>query len=148
MKKLTALLLCLVLVVSFAACSTSNDDKQGENVTLADGTYAKESTEESNGFKDTLTLTVEGGKITSVVWDGVSSDGATKRDAVASGNYEMPGELSWSEQADALAAEVVANQGTANLNPTDGKVDTVSGVTINVSWFVQSVNELIAEASK
>lgn len=152
MKKLTALLLCLVLAVSFAACSTSNDDKQDENqdtpVTLADGTYTKEATEEANGFKDTLTLTVEGGKITSVVWDGVASDGTTKRDAVAQGNYEMPGELSWSEQADALSAEVVENQGTANLNPTDGKVDTVAGVTMNVSWFVQSVNELIAEASK
>lgn len=151
MKKITALLLCVVLAVSFAACGTNDSDNDNQNdtpVALADGTYTKEGSTESNGYTDTLTMTVEDGMITSVVWDGIAQDGTTKREAVAQGNYEMPGELSWTEQADAMGAEVVANQGTANLNPQDGKVDTVSGVTMSVSWFVEAVNELIAEASK
>ena len=152
MKKLVALLLCLMLVVNFAACGGKEDEKGGNDtpaVTLADGTYTKTADEASNGYKDTVTMVVEGGKITSLVWDGIAEDGSTKRDAVAAGNYTMPGELSWSEQADAIAADVIANQGLANVsNMKEGKIDTVSGVTMGVSWFVGAVGSLIEEATK
>ena len=57
--------------------------------------------------------------------------------------------LLWKEQAEALAAAVIANQSVECIALNEqGKTDAVSGVSIYVGGFVDLANQAIAQASE
>lgn len=114
-----------------------------------DGTYTVEAAEFHNGYKDVVTVVIEGGKIVSVDYNCLTEDGGTKRAQSENGEYVMTEEGPlWHEQADAFAQYVVENQGTAGLNLADnGKTDVIAGVSIAISGAETLVNEAIAQAT-
>ena len=115
------------------------------STTLQDGVYKKEATPDDKGNYAFVTVTVEGGKITSVVWDEVYN-GGLKSELSTTGQYVM--KPVWDTQAKSMCQYVVDNQGTAGLNLNEaGKTDVVSGVSINVTGFTALIDELIAEAN-
>jgi major membrane immunogen (membrane-anchored lipoprotein) len=121
---------------------------QASPKTLKDGTYTVEG-KESQGYTSIVTLAIEGGKITSVVWDGRDTAGEYKSYLSSVGEYVMvEGNPTWKEQADALAANVIENQSTKGIVVDEsGKTDSVAGVSINVSEFVNLVEEALVKAS-
>nr|WP_308742591.1 FMN-binding protein [uncultured Anaerocolumna sp.] len=121
---------------------------QASPKTLKDGTYTVEG-QESQGYTSIVTLVIENGKVTSVVWDGRNAAGEYKSYLSAVGEYVMvEGNPTWKEQADSLAANVIENQSTKGIVLDEsGKTDSVAGVSINVSEFVSLVEEAFVKAS-
>lgn len=119
-------------------------------LTLNDGTYTVNTTEaDQNGFTEEMTMVVEGGKITSVVWDCVDADGNRKSVLSENGQYTMTEDgPTWKEQADSLAAALVENQ-SLNVFTMDeqGKTDAVSGVSISIGGFVSLAEQCMQEAA-
>ena len=115
---------------------------------LKDGVYNVES-EEYEGYRDVLELTVTDGKIAGVVWDSVDAEGTGKRMLSEQGVYVMTEDgLTWKEQAEALAAAVISNQSVECLNLNEqGKTDAVSGVSIYVGGFVNVLTEALEQAA-
>lgn len=138
---------CLVLLGSlFTGCGTAR---------YKDGVYTAASPEfSSSGWKETLELTVEGGKITKINWDAVFKDDSIpirKKQYSKSGLYGMlAGGASdeWYDQA--LAAEqFVLENGIDAMNLDDsGHTDAVSGCSINVQAFDTLMRECLVQASK
>lgn len=121
---------------------------QASPKTLQDGTYTATGTE-SNGYTGIVTLVVENGAITSVVWDGKDAKGEYKSYLSSSGKYVMvEGNPTWKEQADALAAFVIENQSTDGIVLDDqGKTDSVAGVSISVNEFVSLTQECLTKSA-
>ncbi len=117
---------------------------------LNDGTYEVVADEFHNGYKSMVTLTVEGGKITNVVWDNIDENGNYKSVLSQNGEYVMTETgATWAEQAAALAANVIENQGVSALTMNDeGKTDAVASVSISINAFVAQVEEAMLMASK
>lgn len=131
------------------AKSENTETDKAEAVVLNDGTYKAEAAEEYNGYRDMMTMTVEGGRITSVVWDCVDADGNLKSVQSENGEYVMTedGPI-WKEQAEALAAALVKEQNLAFLAVNEeGKTDAVSGVSISVYGFISMAEECLKQAS-
>lgn len=118
--------------------------------TLKDGIYRVQDEEFDNkGWLDTVTLKVENGAITSVVWDSMNESGEYKSYLSTAGKYIMvEGNPTWKQQADALATFVIEKQGISELllNST-GNTDSVAGVSIFVGGFVKKVEEALRLAS-
>lgn len=121
---------------------------QASPKTIKDGTYTVEG-KESQGFTSIVTLVVENGKITSVVWDGRNAAGEYKSYLSSTDKYTMvEGNPTWKEQADALAANVIENQSTKGIVMDEkGKTDSVAGVSISVGEFVSLVEDALVKAS-
>ena len=118
--------------------------------TLQDGTYvAKTQEADDNGFIEEVTMVVEKGAITSVVWDCVKEDGTKKSVLSENGQYVMTEDgLTWKEQAEALAAAVVASQGVEGVQMNESyKTDAITGVSIYVGGFVGLVEQCLADAA-
>lgn len=156
MKKFLIALLCVLLVVSFAACGTKTDDSSkgdGEATGLTDGTYKYASgVYGKTGYMDIAEMTVEGGKITALTFDCYTVDGQLKSDIVAAGNYVMTENgPTWTEQAKAVADYIIANQSTEGIATSEGKADTtvdaLSTVSITVTGFTAAADDLIAQAT-
>lgn len=117
---------------------------------LNDGTYTVNTTEaDQSGFTEEMTMVVEGGKITSVVWDCVDADGNRKSVLSENGQYVMTENgPTWKEQAESLAAALVEHQ-SLNVFTMDaqGKTDAVSGVSISIGGFVAMAEECLAQAA-
>lgn len=122
--------------------------EQASPKTLKDGTYTVEG-EEHQGFVGIVTLVIENGKITSVVWDGRNAAGEYKSYLSSVGEYTMiEGNPTWKEQADSLAANVIENQSTKGIvMDENSKTDSVAGVSISVGEFVSLVEEALVKAS-
>ncbi len=118
-------------------------------VKLNDGTYEVVALEPHNGWTSQVTLTIEGGKITNVVWDAVDADGNFKSVLSQNGEYKMTEDgATWADQAKALADYVIANQGIAGLNLNEeGKTDAVASVSISINEFVAQVEEAMNKAA-
>ena len=117
--------------------------------TLKDGTYVTKAEQaDDSGFVEQVEIKVEGGKITSVVWDCVKEDGTTKRKLADDGQYVMTEDgLTWTEQADALAKAIIDNQTVASLGMNDqGKTDTIAGVSIYIGGFVNLLEGCLEQA--
>ena len=106
--------------------------------TLKDGTYTTKSDEPSNGYTGVVTIEVTDGNITSLLYDSLDEQGQSKRYLSSVGEYVMvEGNPTWEEQADLLAKHVIENQSLDKLTIDDsGKTDAVSGVSINITEFV------------
>ena len=118
-------------------------------VTLKDGTYTKKSEAPENDYTYEMKMTVEGGKITALTYEGYDKDGNSKTQLSLDGKYVMTEDgPTWAEQAQALAAYVVEHQSTEGIKmDADGKTDAVSGVSISVNGFVDFANALLKEAA-
>lgn len=116
---------------------------------LKDGVYRVESETADNGYIYSLTLKVENGEITSVVWDGVNEVGEYKSYLSSVGEYVMTEDgPTWKEQADALAAFVLENQSTEGITMDDnGKTDAVASVSISVDGFVELTEKALVMAA-
>lgn len=136
-----ALLLC-------AGCATSAPDPAPD---YRDGVYTAEAEDYSDsGWKDTVTVIVEDGKITEAEWNAVNEEGQDKKSLSQSGEYGMKAggaKSEWHEQAQSLEAELVRQQdpGKIGVN-SSGQVDSVSGVSIAASEFVQLAEEALSKA--
>lgn len=171
MKK-TALLLALMMVFSLAAgCGgkTNNNDAAGSNSPsasapettapadpsneasgYADGIYYAEGEfAEKSGWKEIVALRVEGGKIISVNWNGLSKNGGMdKKSSSEQGKYGMvangKAQAEWHEQAAKMEQYVIEQQSTESLETdAEGKTDAVSGVSIGVGEFSDLVNKAL-----
>ena len=116
---------------------------------LTDGVYFVEEDEGAGDYRHSLTLKVEDGAITSVVWDSKNEDGEYKSYLSSVGKYVMTEDgLTWKEQADALAEVVLSDQSTEGiLLDEDGKTDSVAGVSINITSFIELTEEALELAS-
>ena len=118
-----------------------------ETGALKDGEYKAQAAADENGNYGFVTVTVNGGKVTSVVWDEMYG-GASKAELAATGQYVMvEGNPTWKDQSEALGAYVVENQTTDGILNETGYTDAVSGVSIYVGGFVDLTNQAMAQAS-
>ena len=124
MKKLLALALVVVLALSMAACGGSK---------LKDGTYVAETSDavatDSHGWKDTVTVTVSGGKVTDVVFDSFALDDGRAKSKETAETYPMdphPSEwipqLSANLKAASSADEVAAVAGATHSSESAKKL--------------------------
>lgn len=120
----------------------------GDAAVYRDGVYEAVSEPAGNGYVSHVTVTIEGGAITNVVWDE-ENNGVWKSAQSENGEYVMvEGHPIWKEQAAAMGAYVVEHQSADGLNLNDaGKTDVVSGVSVSVGGFVTLVEEALAEAA-
>ncbi len=116
-----------------------------KSISGADGTYTAQTEPNENGEYSYSTVTIENGKITSVVWDEITKDGA-KSELSVTGQYVM--KPVWKTQSESLGAYVVENQTTDGIMNDKGYTDVVSGVSINIAGFVDLTNQAIAKASE
>lgn len=134
MKKwLCFVLVSLGLVVALAACSNNTTVQDGTYTAQADDNYTAE---KGYGWRDTLTVTVQGGKVASATYDAFDVTGNAKS---VPGNYEgmEPPPADWMPQ---LSQNVVeAGWG--------GKVDGVAGASIS-SENVQKMLDALAKDGK
>lgn len=116
---------------------------------IDDGSYTwTDSQPDENGFFSQIQVTVEDGRITSLIWDAVNTEGAGKRSLSAGGQYEMTEDgPKWYEQADDLAQYVIENQSEHGLlNPDGYASDAVSSVSIYSGGFLGSLKQCLYEA--
>lgn len=141
----------LVIIGSRMLSNYNNPNKISKDTpeVLIDGTYVVEANEPSNGFLDVLTLIVEDGKITSLEYDAINENGEGKNYLSSIGEYTMTeSNPNWEEQASLLAKYVIENQSTKELTMDDeGKTDAVSGVSINISAFVNLTDDALQKAT-
>ncbi|NBK24740.1 MAG: hypothetical protein EOM68_22280, partial [Spirochaetia bacterium] len=103
---------------------------------LKDGIYfAMDDEFASSGWKETVTLTVAGGKITKADWNGVNvSGGADKKTYDKAGKYNMvkfgKAQAEWSVQAEKAEKHLLATQDPTAISYKDaeGHTDDIAGV--------------------
>ena len=114
---------------------------------LKDGAYTAKTEATETGDYNYVTITVEDGKVTKVVWDEITN-GASKAELAANGQYVMvEGNPTWKDQSEALGAYVVTNQTTNGIMNETGYTDVVSGVSIYVGGFVDLANQAMAQSA-
>lgn len=129
--------------------NTDNTASQSSGTVWADGTFETEEADfDEQGYKDKVSLTIKDGKITEVIWDAYNEAGELKSVLSADGIYEMPGDLTWQEQAMAITDFLIQNQSAEAITlNAEGKTDAVTGVTISVKDFVTLVKECLQKAA-
>lgn len=144
-KKILAAALAAAMLFSMAACGASPKYK--------DGTYTAESADfdAESGWKDVVTISVAGGKITQVDWNATHKDGGLDKKAMSeSGEYGMKAggaKSEWHEQAQSMESQLVNDQDPAKIKVNaEGRPDAVSGVSIHVSEFVKLSKEALEKA--
>lgn len=116
---------------------------------LKDGQYSYESEFDSKGFSNHIKLTVENGIITACSWDSVGEDGMGKQQLSMDGLYIMTEDgPTWKAQSEALASYVIEYQTVSRLADENGYAkDAIASVSINVSGFVNGINECLKQAA-
>lgn len=158
MKKFLTVALLLLFALSLSACSSENKeqnamDMEFETLKLKDGVYFAQDDKVDEGFKESVEITIENGKIAKVVWDGISEKDETlsKKQASISGEYDMKkvgARWDWHEQAETMEAFVVENGGLSKIVLIDdqGHVDAITGVSIKVKIFKELAAKALAQA--
>jgi major membrane immunogen (membrane-anchored lipoprotein) len=142
-----ALLVAVLLALAFAGVAFGQ-------VKAKDGVYFAQDSDfaPQGGWKDQVVVTVAGGKITSVIWNGVSNLGvADKKTVAASGGYGMKKASKlgkeWNEQAAAVEAYLVKTQDVGFGKFTaSGSTDAITGASLTVKGFFALVNKALASA--
>ena len=116
---------------------------------LKDGVYSYEGTADSKGFSDQVELTVKDGVITACTWDCIGADGVGKQQLSMEGLYVMTEDgPTWKAQSEALAAYVIEHQSVSQLADAQGYAkDAIAYVSINVTGFVNGINECLRQAA-
>jgi hypothetical protein len=175
MKKLLVLLFALSLVFVLGACSTEEGDYEpgvyfgytegGEN------TFAVVTVDENGFISEILIDSVylkqdaEG----NLTWEGRGGTEATgyattKRSLDGGCGYHMhtakevvncsvEGELMWHEQVDLIADAVIEAQEVPNFTIIDGDfdpdaADSIAGVTITVTSYIEAIEDALDQAKK
>lgn len=121
-------------------------------VKAKDGVYFAEDSNfaPQGGWKEQVVVTVAGGKITAVNWNGVSNLGvADKKTVAAAGGYGMKKAsklgLEWNQEAANVEAYLLKTQnpGFNKLKP-DGTTDAITGASLHVGVFFALVNQALA----
>lgn len=156
MKNIYKTLLFLILVFLLGACANQEaktEDLQFETMKLKDGVYKAQDDKFDEGFKESVEITIEGGKITKVVWDGISEkdENLSKKTASSSSQYDMKkvgARWDWHEQAQAMEDFVVQSGGLSQIVLIDeqGHVDAVTGVSVKVKIFKELATEALLQA--
>lgn len=108
---------------------------------LKDGQYSYDSEFDSKGFYNHVELTVENGIITACSWDCFGEDGIGKQQLSLDGP-------TWKAQSEALAAYVIEHQTVSQLADENGYAkDAIASVSINVSGFINGINECLKQAA-
>ena len=143
MKRILMCLCALVCVVTVCGC---------EKVGYKEGTYNGSAVDTYGGEENTATAKVvvnSEGKIESVYLDTTYGE-STKKELGNDYNmktYNPAAAGEWFEQVEKLEAAIVENQGTNFLAlGEDGKTDTVSGCTIEISALVKAVDNALEQA--
>lgn len=148
MKDIKRLCIAIAIVLLFTTgCSSSTKYR--------DGFYTAQLPEfASNGWKEIIELTIEGGEIVKINWDAIYKDDSIpirKKQYSKSGLYGMlAGGASneWYDQATA-AEQFVLENGIDLLAVTDdGYTDAVSSCTISVSDFDWLLRDCLEQAKK
>ncbi len=128
---------------------TDDENQNGKPGTLIDGTYTAQSPQPYNGYTGVVTIQVTNGNIYSLVHDAMNEQGELKSHLSSVGEYVMvEGNPTWKEQAQLLAEYVIEHQSVDGLVMDDeGKTDAISGVSINISEFVNLVHNCLEQAS-
>lgn len=119
-----------------------------------DGVYFAQDSSFSpqSGWKDQVVVEVAGGRITKVIWNGVSNLGAAdKKTVAASGGYGMKKAsklgLEWDQQAANVEAFLLKTQNPGfNQFKPDMTTDAISGASMRVKNFFDLVNKALASA--
>lgn len=119
-----------------------------------DGRYHAEADQfdEKSGWKETVDVTVLGGKIFAVQWNAVHRDGGDdKVTRSKNGEYGMVAkggaQAEWHEQAAKMEKFLLEKQDPAAIPVNaEGYTDAVSGVTIHVNGFLDLVQKALANA--
>lgn len=129
--------------------NTDSTGSQSAETVWADGTYETEEADfDEQGYKDKVSITILDGRITEVIWDAYNEAGELKSVLSADGIYEMPGDLTWQEQAMAITNFLIQNQSAEAITlNAEGKTDAVTGVSISVKDFVTLVKEGLQKAA-
>jgi major membrane immunogen (membrane-anchored lipoprotein) len=106
----------------------------------------------SSGWKYAVTITVQGGKIADVDWNGVNvSAGVTKKVYDKAGKYNMVkfggAQAEWSEQAELAEAYLIETQDPKAITYTDdsGHTDDIAGVSIHVVEMFNLAEKALAK---
>lgn len=139
-----ALFVCLVALLAVAGTAVAQSKP-------ADGIYfaKQDAFDAQTGWKEEVVVTVAGGKITAVNWNGVSNLGvADKKTYSVAGGYGMEKTAklgAWHVQAAAVEAYLVKTQDTAfNKFKQDGTTDAISGASIHVTAVGLAIEALKA----
>ncbi|MDW7660229.1 MAG: FMN-binding protein [Bacillota bacterium] len=172
MRKLLSLMLVLVLTGSlFIGCAKKEEpvvetpveetpvtEEPATEEPAVDGEYAdgiyfatEDAFSEESGWKGALTLEVVDGKIASADWNAAHiSAGKDKKTSSIDGDYGMvaygKAQSEWHEQAALVESYLIENQTLAGINYTDteGKTDTIAGVSISVNDFEALVEQALS----
>ncbi|HET7839017.1 MAG TPA: FMN-binding protein [Rectinemataceae bacterium] len=145
MKRIIALTVILSLALAGTAFA---------QIKAKDGVYFAQETgfSASSGWKEAVVVTVAGGKIAKVAWNGVSNLGlADKKTVAAAGGYGMKKAsklgLEWDQEAANVEAYLVKTQdlGFSKFN-AKGETDAISGASLTVKNFFDLVNKALASA--
>lgn len=148
MKKMR-FVLCAAMLFSmlFVSGCAGSDYKDGKY-------YAEAKEFAASGWKETVELTIEDGKLTKINWDAIYKDDSIpihKKQYSKSGLYGMlagGAHEEWYDQAKA-AEQFVLENGVDALNVTgEGYTDAVSGCTIHVTEFDRLLRECLTQAEK
>jgi major membrane immunogen (membrane-anchored lipoprotein) len=169
-KHLLLVLTVLAIMLTFAGCAKSeSEETQAATAapkaapavsatapvatgTYADGVYfAAADSFASSGWKETVTLTVEGGKIIDADWNGVNINaGADKKSYDKAGKYNMVkfgnAQAEWYEQATKAEAYLLETQDPTAISYSDaeGHTDAIAGVSVHVNAFFDLASEALA----
>lgn len=147
--RITPLLLIVSITIFFTtACSNINSG-------YTDGVYAAQAAEfASSGWKETVEITIENGKLVNISWDAIYKDDSIpirKKQYSKSGLYGMMAGGAMSEWYDqAIAAEQFVLENGIDLLEVnqDGYTDAVTGCTIHVNEFEKLLRECLNQAKK
>jgi major membrane immunogen (membrane-anchored lipoprotein) len=137
--------LSLILCVGLAGIAFGQVKAKDGVYFASDTTFAPES-----GWKEQVVVTVAGGKIAKVVWNGVSNLGvADKKTVAAAGGYGMKKAsklgLEWDQEAANVEAYLVKSQNPGfDKFKQDGTTDAISGASLHVKNFYDLVNKALA----
>jgi major membrane immunogen (membrane-anchored lipoprotein) len=139
------LAIALVLVVGLAGVAFGQVKAKDGIYFAQDSEYTKDS-----GWKEQVIVTVKGGKIASVLWNGVSNTGVADRLSVLPAGYDMvkygKAKADWNVQAKAVQDYIVKNQSTNVALKANGTTDAISGATIHVKDIFGLVDKALDSA--
>lgn len=128
MKKFLCLFTAVVILLAFASC--------GNSASLKDGTYRAKQAEEDYGWSEFVEITVEGGKISKVVFDAENANGDLKS---ADEEYRA----SMEPVSGTYPAAFYPNYATQLVEKQSIKdVEVVTGATVSYNRFILLVDAL------
>ena len=157
--------LAIILLIALVAVGCAKEEPKAAVATVApktevgsttadlkDGIYfAMDEEFASSGWKETVTLTVSGGKITKADWNGVNvSGGADKKTFDKAGKYNMvkfgKAQAEWSVQAEKAEKHLVSTQDPTAISykDDDGHTDDIAGVSVHVNGFFALAEKALA----